>query len=335
MRSAMTKHPLPVSTVLLALLSGCGGGGGGGGGGDEAPPSIDDATRSAAATTTAQTNAACNAIQPFYWEVGDRDQKRASGSVGSSPVTYTEDTRMSIASASKWIYGAYVVQRRGNAGLTANDITYLNFRSGYHSMSPLSCGNASSVSDCLATGSNGIDSGDAGPFHYNGGHMQKHAVDLGLGAMNDAQFATEVQSWLGLSGIAYTSPQPAGGVVTRPRDYAEFLRKLLRRELAMADQLGTHAVCASLGCGARYTPVPAAEHWSYSIGHWYETDPVLGDLAYSSAGAFGFYPWIDHDKRWYGVVARMDTGSLGDQAGFASASCGRLIRKAWVDGKAQ
>ena len=65
--------------------------------------------------------------------------------------------------------------------------------------------------------------------------------------------------------------------------------------------------------------------------HWVETDPLVGDGAFSSAGAFGFYPWVDAGKRFYGIVARQ---SLLSGSGFDSAFCGRLIRKAWLTGVA-
>jgi hypothetical protein len=72
------------------------------------------------------------------------------------------------------------------------------------------------------------------------------------------------------------------------------------------------------------------ESWHYSIGHWVEDDPKVGDGAFSSPGAFGFYPWIDASKTYYGVVARAEApGAL------ESVYCGRLIRKAWVTGGAQ
>ena len=69
--------------------------------------------------------------------------------------------------------------------------------------------------------------------------------------------------------------------------------------------------------------------WHYSLGHWIEDDPA-GDGAYSSPGAFGFYPWIDTSKTLYGVVARIVLAGAYD-----SALCGAQIRKAWVTGVAQ
>jgi len=57
---------------------------------------------------------------------------------------------------------------------------------------------------------------------------------------------------------------------------------------------------------------------------------VVGDGAFSSPGAFGFYPWIDRTKTSYGVVARNEMGGA-----LTSVFCGRLIRKAWVTGTPQ
>ena len=51
-----------------------------------------------------------------------------------------------------------------------------------------------------------------------------------------------------------------------------------------------------------------------------------------SPGAFGFYPWVDAPKTWWGVVARMPNVS-GEQEGVASMLCGRRIRVAWISGQ--
>jgi hypothetical protein len=102
----------------------------------------------------------------------------------------------------------------------------------------------------------------------------------------------------------------------------------------MGALLGSHPVCTNpLTCGlnvAAYSPVPSTETWHYSLGHWVEDDPIVGDGAFSSAGSFGFYPWIDATKTNYGIVAR----SAQQGQGYASAQCGRLIRKAWTTGVA-
>jgi hypothetical protein len=118
-------------------------------------------------------------------------------------------------------------------------------------------------------------------------------------------------------------------VRTTPADYAVFLRKVMSRRLVIGNLLGTNATCTNPAtCStAVSTPTPADVHWDYSNGHWLENDPVTGDGAFSSPGAFGFYPWISGDRAWYGIVARVD---LTPGAYITSARCGALIRKAWV-----
>lgn len=303
--------------------------------------------RTAAATQTADsaTNA-CAPIRPFYWEAGDLNASLASGSVPAvgDPTVYTADTLMAIASASKWIYGAYVAQLRAGA-LTDDDIRFLNFRSGYASFSR--CLPTQTVNECVAYQQNGVyHPGADGLFAYGGGHMQKHASLIGLGLLDNAALAAEIRAKLGTDiAIGYAQPQLAGGIYTTARDYGLFLRRLLGGELMLGSMLGTHAVCTNPATcpQALNTPVPASESWDYALGYWVEADPAVGDGAFSSAGAFGFYPWIDASRSWYGIVARrqvppgqdpQDPGeSLGE--GYRSVQCGRLIRKAWVTGTAQ
>ena len=319
-----------VMALPLLLLTGCGGGGG-----DPGDPPPTEAARIAAAADTAQsTSNACNPIRPFYWEVGNSAAAKVAGSVPGSAgsATYTASTVMNVASASKWLYGAYVVQRR-NGVLTAEDIKFLHFRSGYTSFSI--CLPGDTVNSCLLRGSNDTyTAANDGKFYYDGGHMQKHADLMGLGAMGNAALADELRSQLGTDiAMAYSQPQPAGGVTSTAADYARFLRKLLAGNLRLGAILGTQAVCTNpaICASAVATPVPLNESWDYSLGHWVEVDPIKGDGAFSSAGAFGFYPWIDAGKTSYGIVARQAALGSGDDSMY----CGRLIRKAWLTGVAQ
>jgi hypothetical protein len=303
-------------------------------------PPASTAARIAAATAAAQSGSnACAPIRPFYWEVGDKAQRLAGGSVNAAGngTVYEAGTVMNIASASKWLYGAYVAEQRGGA-LTAEDIEFLNFRSGYVSLPALTgCQQNDTIGSCLARGSNGVQTpSEVGRFHYDGGHMQKHASlpspGMALGAMNNAMLAAEMRRVLGTDiALSFSQPQPAGGVRTSAKDYAAFLRKLLNKQLKMGSLLGSHPVCTNpQTCPtATYSPI-ATESWHYSIGHWVEDDPARGDGAFSSAGAFGFYPWIDASRSFYGVVAR--TAIFG--SGNESAACGAAIRRAWISGSA-
>ena len=307
-----------------------------GGGGDSSSNDvggISNQQRAQAAATTAQNNALCTAIRPFYWEIGDRNATLASGSVNSSSsaLVYTENSRFSIASASKWLYSSYVAQRRAGA-LSADDYKYLNFQSGYTNFTE--CLPNQTVAECEAYQGNGdYTPANDGKFFYNGGHMERHAVLMGLGAMNNALLGAEVRSQLGDDvDLAYSQPQLAGGVFLTPSAYALVLRKMLAGKLVMGSMLGTHAVCTNpLTCPTSViAPIPLAESWHYSIGHWVEDDPTRGDGAFSSPGAFGFYPWIDASRNYYGVVARAEAAGA-----LESVYCGRTVRKAWLTGTAQ
>ena len=119
----------------------------------------------------------------------------------------------------------------------------------------------------------------------------------------------------------------------RRQPYGAFLRRILG-DLVIRDSLGSHAVCTNPSTcpTALYSPVPAAESWHYSLAHWVEDDPTVGDGAFSSAGAFGFYPWIDASKTYYGILARY---SVSANAYIQSVQCGRLLRKAWLSAEVQ
>jgi hypothetical protein len=107
----------------------------------------------------------------------------------------------------------------------------------------------------------------------------------------------------------------------------------------MGRLLGANAVCtnpATCPNEAVKAPIPSTETWHYAVGHWVEDDPKVGDGAFSSPGAFGFYPWIDASKTYYGILAREDRHRTAeDKPAVLSVDCGRLIRKAWLTGEAQ
>ncbi|MBK1615108.1 hypothetical protein CKO44_16695 [Rubrivivax gelatinosus] len=292
-----------------------------------------DAQRVAAASATAlSTSNACAQVRPFYWEVGSAGGKLGSGSVANSGSAAVKPSApITIASASKWLYGAYVAQSRAGV-LSSSDRKYLAMGAGYVSLS--TCSGTTSVDNCLKTGSNGVySSGYDGVFKYDGGHMEKHANLMGLGALSTKALATEVKAKLGTDiALSYSQPLLAGGAVISSDAFTLFLRKVLAGKLQIGSLLGSGAVCTNpLTCStAAFAPLPASESWHYSVGHWVEDDPKVGDGAFSSPGAFGFYPWIDSSKTYYGVVARVATnGALG------SVNCGRLIRSAWASGVAK
>ena len=315
---ASSEHSRPVARTAGSASSG-----------------LDDGQRIAAATATANsTTNACSAIRPFYWEVGDALATKVSGSLkgdGSGPV-YLATTAMAYSSASKWLYGAYLAQRRAGA-LGKNDIKMLTLRSGYHDLR--FCAPWQTVDQCLAYGDNGTyDAAADGKFFYDGAHLQKHASMAGLGTKTSTTLVGVIKAQLGSDlTLQYNLAQPSGAAVGTPETYARFLRKLLSGQLILGSMLGSHAVCTNPAvCPGKaiFNPMPADEAWEYSIAHWIESDPIKGDGAFSSPGVSGFYPWIDASRTYYGIVARDVTNGVHE-----SVHCGQLIRTAWLTGIAR
>ena len=310
----------------------------------------------AAVNATVKNNPLCGSpIAPYYWEIGDSTGPLISGSEGSdssgNPVLTS--SALSIASASKWVYATYVTQLRGAGGLSAQDISFLHFTSGYTNMdddsasSSAACPRADSpdsVNSCLKlVNDEGVpfstmNSATVGSFYYNGGHMENHASQLtSLGNLAVTSLASTMLPDLGGDfSFQYTEPLMSGGIQTTPQAYSQLLRHMLDGSLRMHDALGTDQVCTRHSATCNATSSPIREAWHYSIGHWVENDPATnGDGAFSSPGAFGFYPWIDATKQYYGVIARQAPNSSGVQQGYASAQCGRLLRHAWLTGVEQ
>ncbi|MCC7325354.1 MAG: hypothetical protein IT521_00930, partial [Burkholderiales bacterium] len=330
----MDSYSKLVALVFASAFAVTSYGGGSDTSGLSPPPT--DAQRAAAASATANTNPMCTegVLGAFYWEIGDVNGAKVAGAVGTG---VQATTVMLIASASKWVYSTYVLQKVG--GVRALDVPYLNFTSGYTQFNDNACNPlpSTTIASCLGTQTGQIPV-TIGKFSYGSGHFENHAVSvMGIGGLNSSGLTSEVASTVGDFGFDYSNVNLAGGIKADASGYAAFLRKMLSGSLVMNGSLGQHEVCAdptSCPTTAVNSPVDSAdtgEVWGYSLGHWVENDPAVGDHAFSSAGAFGFYPWIDQSKTYYGVLARK--AQLEANAGYHSAQCGRLIRQAWMTGQ--
>ncbi|PKA17297.1 hypothetical protein [Leptospira haakeii] len=295
-----------------------------------------------AVEATATKNSTCTKLGAFYWEIGD-----VNGAYGYSSVngSVNGSTVLLIASASKWIWGAYVLEKVGTP--TTIEQSYLRMRSGYDNLDDNKCNLALTVNACFTNGpgrdgtnnNNYYNSGDLNYFYYNGAHFQAYAalnpsgLTPALTNYTRAQLATEIGNTLfggSNPGIDYAVPQPAGGVRTSASIYAQFLRRILNSNLTIRTYLGADLVPTLPSVHptqAKYSPF-ILEDVHYSYGHWVE-DSSGNDSAYSSPGKFGFYPWIDPTVTTYGIIARYSTSGL---AYAESVYCGRLLRKAFATG---
>jgi hypothetical protein len=269
------------------------------------------------------------------------------------------------------------IQSNGQWGLPAAYVPFLNFTSGYDNMTENCPGlTTPTVQDCLnhqnGLGASAVPNGtrtpgDVGHFYYNSGHLEVFeagadpAVSSAIGGANDndAGLAATLMGALSarnvIVNLSFEAPVMAGGINTTAADYAEFLKGLIRTSnpLIMSNFLrptakDPYAVCTNPSdptCVdangqplARYAPVPSNISWHYSITHWIEDDPATGDGSYSSPGKFGFYPWIDASKTYYGILARYDDNPVlvpQNAPYYKSAVCGANIRKAFMLGMQQ
>lgn len=306
--------------------------------GAAAEAQVTDAERTSAVRRTIATNALCSArlLGSYYWEIGRVDGVAASGrvSVFGQPASFDADTPISIASASKWVYAAQAIERFGDVPSMRS---FLNMTSGYSNFRTSNCPVGGTVEQC-DPGSRNLNEAINRSFHYDGGHMQRHAIDTGLGPLDAAALSADVDAVLGGgTGMLYRQPGVAGGMEATPRQYASFLRRLLpgsAAPLQLGELLGANPVCTlpAADCRAsRLTAIPEA--WHYGLGHWIEDDPATTpavNIAFSSPGSFGFYPWIDAGRSFYGMLARQTKAFTGVDEGYASVKCGRLLRMAWL-----
>ncbi|MGL6157053.1 MAG: hypothetical protein ACRC1O_10620, partial [Ralstonia mannitolilytica] len=151
------------------------------------PPSL--ATRRAAVESTLARASSCQHLGDYYWEIGDAGGVLMHGQHGQR---IGADKTVRLASASKWVFGAYVVER-AQGKLTKAEIDALTMRSGYDGLNPLQCNRNDTVQSCFDRGRNStFTPGHVGRFSYNGGHDQKLLIDLGFGRADAAALTDEL-----------------------------------------------------------------------------------------------------------------------------------------------
>jgi CubicO group peptidase (beta-lactamase class C family) len=262
---------------------------------------------------------------------------------GSSPTTPYES-----ASTSKWVTATVILDLvdQGKLALSTtasarlpliwkeSSVTLehlLSFRSGYAD-EPL-CLNLASADfrNCVQSiyDKNKASAPAAGTrFEYSGTHLQVAglmAVQSVAGASSWADIFSSFQARTGLfADSTYdlpsaSNPRLGDGMHWTAQDYFGFLRALYRgtvlTEASRSTLLDNHRGAAVP------TKSPVLDHlgedWAYGLGNWLECPGAKGGVAYncgvghrnSSAGAYGAYPFIDFDHRYFGILARQ--GGLG------------------------
>jgi hypothetical protein len=298
------------------------------------------------AATAAANSSVCDDIRPFYWEIGGASGGPIiSGQVGGT--TYSRSTGVALASGSKWVFGAYVVQRYNGipGGISgAKIVKALNMRAGYTHLNDDVCTspNTFTVTSCFhILGNDRYDAAADGEFFYDSGNAQSAAAAatlLDLGSKTRSSLLAEVDGQLGLGpSFEYLNTPVSSGLGANAEDYASFLQKIMDGTYVISSYLSFLPV-PTYPCGPGLTGCSPAGSvdFHYSLHHWIEdnTGGTLpngktlgpGDAAHSSAGAFGFYPWITNDLQYYGIISRQGEAGTGSD----SLVCGRAIRAAFL-----
>ncbi len=108
-----------------------------------------------------------------------------------------------------------------------------------------------------------------------------------------------------------SNPRLAGGMHWNTKEYVEFLEALYRGEI-LSNELLSQMHSDQLG-DAEISNSPASlinEDWHYGFGTWIECHSDQYNCAettrVSSPGAYGAYPFIDYQYKYFGIIARQN-----------------------------
>ena len=258
----------------------------------------------------------------------------------------TLDTIYESASTSKWVAASVILDLVDQGALALDDsprkylsfwevegvtlAQLLSFTSGF-SKEAL-CFNLPSAdfADCVqkAYEANlGVAPPPGREFYYSSTHLQIAGL-MAVRATGAAGFSELFAAWQDKTGLfpngafdlpSPTNPRLAGGMHWTGAEYLGFLRATYdgtllatgTRRAMLENQRGDAKV------GGSPTLDGLGQDWAYGFGNWLECPTALGPDTYdcgsghrnSSPGAYGAYPFIDWDRRYFGILARQ--GKLG------------------------
>lgn len=255
-------------------------------------------------------------------------------------------TRYESASTSKWVAAAVILELvdRGVLGLNDDPAKYLpfwkatgvtlaqllSFTSGFGKEAPCFNLPSANFAECVqkAYAANvDIAPAPGSEFYYSSTHLQVAGL-MAVQAAGADGFADLFATWQKSTGLfasgafdlpSVSNPRLAGGMHWTGEEYLGFLRALYHGQIL--DTETRRQMLANQRGAAKVENSPTIEalnqDWAYGFGNWLECSTAIGPDTYdcgsghrnSSAGAYGAYPFIDWDRRYFGVLARQ--GKLG------------------------
>lgn len=202
----------------------------------------------------------------------------------------------------------------------------LSFTTGFNA-SPLQAGCILQIFKLLQTcvqeiHDDGIETIPGDSFYYGPEHMHIAAAmaEVATGQSYVDIFKTQIVEPLNLSADtafvnpSLTNPRASGGAESTANDYAEILRALMAGEIITDLSSFTQDRTANVSFGFRPNAVLMdSGDWHYGFGFWRECDDFVwqnsctDDVVISSAGAFGWVPWIDFKADYFGLIATEDS----------------------------
>lgn len=160
-------------------------------------------------------------------------------------------------------------------------------------------------------------------FYYSSDHLQVAGLMAikasGLSSWQEVfeQFKTETGLFTNANYDlpSLGNPRLAGGMHWNAKEYLAFLEALFNKEILnseLLDQMMMDQISdATIGNSPALNGI--GEDWHYGYGTWIECHSNPNNCTkterISSPGAYGAYPFIDYENKYYGILAR--EGTLG------------------------
>lgn len=246
-------------------------------------------------------------------------------------------TPIAVASAAKWFTSALLlvlvddgklsldepISRRlpeftgDKASITLREL--LNHTSGLEQQDCI-WNTSGDMGDCVARLARGpLEFAPGTAFSYGnaGYHVAGHLAEVVTGTDFQTLFDQRLGEPLGLTATSWgggSNPSPAAGVTTTVDDYARFLEMMLKGGVVEGRRILSEQSVAEIqrdqvvgmdtsnDYAVGITRIP-----TYGLGLWRDVvDEGDTAIVVSGNGAYGFYPWIDHENNAYGVLAVED-----------------------------
>ncbi len=267
---------------------------------------------------------------------------------------YDQNSKISIASCSKWLSAALVMtfidegklsladtigkflpvmSANGKGKITITDcLAHLTGISSDNLKESRELStNAASMDDAMKMiASQPMEAGPGSSFHYSSTGLQIAAavIEKITGKNFETLFAERIARPCSMMKTDFGNkpvPLPAGGALSTASDYINFLQMILQdgmfngKEVLSKRSVELMQQNYTAGKKIIYSPAEAG-NWGYGLGEWVMEDATTGarSTAVTSPGLFGSFPWVDNVNRYAAVLFTFNLKSNGRNKRYMS-----------------